>query len=108
MSRIRNTTHKVYNFHKDNGRDIVKALFQNFAYSFGAGVVPSAIVVGHPIGVGIAFLYFYGMFTLLINRPRYETTYGKILMWLTCAAGGFAGWYSVAYHDLITKLLNLL
>ena len=88
MSKVKNVTRHVYNFHKDNLYDIVAALFTNYVYAGFMVGVPVFLYIGNIWLIVMALLGAYTMLTVIINRPRYETLYGKVVMILACTAGG--------------------
>lgn len=91
--KIKQRTKTVYNFHKDNKKDIFIALLTNYFYATFMVGVPVAIYVGYWYLTLLALLGAYTMLTIVINRPRYETIYGKILMIISCTAGGMTSYF---------------
>jgi hypothetical protein len=88
VSKARLVTRRVYNFHKDNLRDIVAALLTNYVYAAFMVGVPVFLYVGNVWLILMSMLGAYTMLTVVINRPRYETMYGRFLMIIACTAGG--------------------
>lgn len=84
--------YRIYNFHRDNWKTILAALFTNYIYACFTIGVPVAIVIGKLWIVSLALLGAYTMLTIIINRPRYETIYGKILMIIACTLGGITSY----------------
>jgi len=92
MSKVRHVTRRVYNFHKDNLRDIVAALLTNYVYAAFMVGVPVFLYIGNMWFILMSMLGAYTMLTVLINRPRYETMYGRFLMVIACTAGGMTSY----------------
>jgi len=92
MSKLKSRTKRLYNFHRDNKWDIFKALVTNYIYACFMIGVPVAIFIGNVWLVFLALLGAYTMLTVVINRPRYETLYGQVLMVIACTSGGMTSY----------------
>lgn len=88
MSKLVYITGRLYNFHKDNYKAILMALVINYLYALCMVSVAVTIYIGYLPLVILALLLGYTMFTIVTNRPKYETIYGKALMVFACTAGG--------------------
>lgn len=102
MSKAKFVTRRVYDFHRDNFKDILTALLTNYVYAMFMVGVPVFIFIGDLRFIVLALLGAYIMLTVVINRPRYATLYGKALMVISCTAGGTT---SYLLGEIIKKIL---
>jgi hypothetical protein len=93
---------RVYNFHRDNGKDILLHFCTNAIYSFSANAVVKLVSIQHDIGVFMAQGIYYSLLGILFSRAAYETTYGKVLFVLSMWFGGYMGYlYAQGLVNLI-------
>lgn len=85
-------TRKVFNFFIDNKRDIFEGLVRNFLYAFCMVMVPVALFSQNKIFILMGLMLGYGMFTVVLSAPKYETWVGKLLMWFSLVGGGFCSY----------------
>ena len=83
---------RVYNFHKDNWKDIILHFLVNAIYSFSANSVIKLVSIQHDQGVFIGQGIYYTLLGILFSRAAYETLYGKILFILSMWFGGYMGY----------------
>lgn len=77
-------------------------LLQEFAINFMYGLIGNTITVFMILQldslVFVNFMLYYGFLSIIVNRARYETVFGKfIFMPIACALGAFVG-YKLAYY----------
>lgn len=102
LVRTKVVTRRVINFHKDNATDISMALLQNFTYAFAMVSVPVFVYIGKFWLIVPSLAFAYTMLMVLVNRPKYETAWGKFYMVVACTLGGTC---SYMVGELIKSML---
>ena len=81
-------------------REIVEAIIDNALYGFLGAVIVVAIATKMDVAVLGAYLIYYSYVGKIINRPKYVTDLGKIVIFPTSSAlGAFTG-YKLSYYML--------
>jgi hypothetical protein len=74
-------------------REIIEAIVDNAFYGFLTAVVVVAIAMKIDIAVLGAYIFYYFYVGKIINRPKYVTDLGKIVIFpLSSSFGAFAGY----------------
>jgi hypothetical protein len=77
--------------------ELVREFIINFLYGFIGNTVTVMMILKLDSLVFANFILYYGFLSIIVNRARYETNFGKfIFMPLACAIGAFIG-YKLAY-----------
>lgn len=92
---------KIVKEYKDaTTREIVEAIIDNALYGFLGAVIVVAIATKMDIAVLGAYFIYYSYVGKIINRPKYVTDLGKIVIFPTSSAlGAFTG-YKLSYYLL--------
>jgi hypothetical protein len=92
---------KIVKEYKDaTTREIIEAIIDNALYGFLGAVIVVAIATKKDIAVLGAYLIYYAYVGKIINRPKYVTDLGKIVIFPTSSAlGAFVG-YKLSYYIL--------
>ena len=101
LKRNRKSFQKIVKEYKDaTTREIVEAIIDNALYGFLGAVIVVAIATKMDIAVLGAYLIYYSYVGKIINRPKYVTDLGKIVIFPTSSAlGAFTG-YKLSYYML--------
>lgn len=99
--RNKKSFEKIVKEYKDaTTREIIEAIIDNALYGFLGAVIVVAIATKMDIAVLGAYLIYYSYVGKIINRPKYVTDLGKIVIFPTSSAlGAFVG-YKLSYHIL--------
>lgn len=74
-------------------REIIEAIVDNTLYGFLGAVIVVAIAMKMDIAVLGAYIIYYSYVGKIINRPKYVTDLGKIVIFpFSSAFGAFAGY----------------
>jgi hypothetical protein len=74
-------------------REIVEAIIDNALYGFLTAVVVVAVAMKIDIAVLFAYVIYFSYVGKIINRPKYVTDLGKIVIFpFSSAFGAFAGY----------------
>lgn len=95
---------RVYNFHRDNWRDILLHFLINSVYSFSANAVVKLVSIQNDPGVFMAQGLYYSLLGILFSRAAYETLYGKVLFIVSMWFGGYTGYLYA--QDLVNFIIN--
>lgn len=101
FKRNRKSFQKIVKEYKDaTTREIIEAIIDNALYGFLGAVIVVAIATKMDIAVLGAYLIYYSYVGKIINRPKYVTDLGKIVIFPTSSAlGAFTG-YKLSYYML--------
>lgn len=101
LKRNRKSFQKIVKEYKDaTTREIVEAIIDNALYGFLGAVIVVAIATKMDVAVLGAYLIYYSYVGKIINRPKYVTDLGKIVIFPTSSAlGAFTG-YKLSYYML--------
>ena len=101
LRKNRKSFQKIVKEYKDaTTREIVEAIIDNALYGFLGAVIVVAIATKMDIAVLGAYLIYYSYVGKIINRPKYVTDLGKIVICPTSSAlGAFTG-YKLSYYML--------
>lgn len=101
LRKNRKSFQKIVKEYKDaTTREIVEAIIDNDLYGFLGAVIVVAIATKMDIAVLGAYLIYYSYVGKIINRPKYVTDLGKIVIFPTSSAlGAFTG-YKLSYYML--------
>jgi hypothetical protein len=101
LRKNRKSFQKIVKEYKDaTTREIVEAIIDNALYGFLGAVIVVAIATKMDIAVLGAYLIYYSYVGKIINRPKYVTDLGKIVIFPTSSAlGAFTG-YKLSYYML--------
>jgi len=85
-------------------REIVEAIVDNALYGFLGAVIVVAIATKIDVAVLGAYFIYYSYVGKIINRPKYVTALGKVVIFPTSSAlGAFVG-YKLSY--IILELIK--
>lgn len=101
LRKNRKSFQKIVKEYKDaTTREIVEAIIDNALYGFLGAVIVVAIATKMDVAVLGAYLIYYSYVGKIINRPKYVTDLGKIVIFPTSSAlGAFTG-YKLSYYML--------
>ena len=101
LRKNRKSFQKIVKEYKDaTTREIIEAIIDNALYGFLGAVIVVAIATKMDIAVLSAYLIYYSYVGKIINRPKYVTDLGKIVIFPTSSAlGAFTG-YKLSYYML--------
>ena len=101
LRKNRKSFQKIVKEYKDaTTREIVEAIIDNALYGFLCAVIVVAIATKMDVAVLGAYLIYYSYVGKIINRPKYVTDLGKIVIFPTSSAlGAFTG-YKLSYYML--------
>jgi hypothetical protein len=101
LEKNKKSFEKIVKEYKDaTTREIVEAIIDNALYGFLGAVIVVAIATKKDIAVLGAYLIYYSYVGKIINRPKYVTNLGKIVIFPTSSAlGAFTG-YKLSYYIL--------
>jgi hypothetical protein len=101
LRKNRKSFQKIVKEYKDETtREIIEAIIDNALYGFLGAVIVVAIATKMDIAVLGAYLIYYSYVGKIINRPKYVTDLGKIVIFPTSSAlGAFTG-YKLSYYML--------
>ena len=104
LRKNRKSFQKIVKEYKDaTTREIVEAIIDNALYGFLGAVIVVAIATKMDVAVLGAYLIYYSYVGKIINRPKYVTDLGKIVIFPTSSAlGAFTG-YKLA--QIVAKLI---
>ena len=73
--------------------EILEAIIENWLYGFLGAVPVIFMTTGKDIFVFLGFMSYYYMVSVLINRPRYVTSLGKVVVFpLAASTGAYFGY----------------
>lgn len=98
------STYRVWNFHKDNWREIVQLLSTNVLYSFLQMTLPSLIALRSDVGVFLVMACYYTILQVVLGRNKMSTLYGKVLYVISLMIGGYAGYLTAPYFDRLLSI----
>lgn len=101
---MKNRTKKIYKEWKDaTWLEISEGIRDNFTFGFIGATLVVFIATRTDIAVLIGYLTYYFFMGKIVNRPKYVTDLGKLIVFpIPSALGAFAG-YKLSYY-----LLSLL
>jgi hypothetical protein len=101
LRKNRKSFQKIVKEYKDaTTREIIEAIIDNALYGFLGAVIVVAIATKMDIAVLGAYLIYYSYVGKIINRPKYVTDLGKIVIFPTSSSlGAFTG-YKLSYYML--------
>ena len=101
LRKNRKSFQKIVKEYKDaTTREIIEAIIDNALYGFLGAVIVVTIATKMDIAVLGAYLIYYSYVGKIINRPKYVTDLGKIVIFPTSSAlGAFTG-YKLSYYML--------
>ncbi len=101
---MKNRTKKIYKEWKDaTWLEIGEGIRDNFTFGFIGATLVVFIATRTDIAVLIGYLTYYFFMGKIVNRPKYVTDLGKLIVFpIPSALGAFAG-YKLSYY-----LLSLL
>jgi hypothetical protein len=101
---MKNRTKKIYKEWKDaTWFEILEGIRDNFTFGFIGATLVVFIATRTDIAVLIGYLTYYFFMGKIVNRPKYVTDLGKLIVFpIPSALGAFAG-YKLSYY-----LLSLL
>ena len=77
--------------------EIYEGLIDNFIYGFLGAILIVFIATKTDIAVLLGFLAYYFFLGKIVNRPKYVTDFGKLIVFpIPSALGAFAG-YKLSY-----------
>jgi len=104
MSRNRAKVRKLVKEYKNaSNKEILEGIRDNFLFGFIGATLVDFIATKTDVAVLIGYLVYYMYMGKIVNRPKYVTDLGKLIIFpIPSALGAFAG-YKISY-----LLLNLL
>jgi hypothetical protein len=104
MSRNRAKVRKLVKEYKNaSNKEIWEGIRDNFLFGFIGATLVVFIATKTDVAVLIGYLVYYMYMGKIVNRPKYVTDLGKLIIFpIPSALGAFAG-YKISY-----LLLNLL
>lgn len=96
---------KIVKEYKDaTRREILEGIRDNFTFGFLGAVLVVFISTKLDIAVFLGYLVYYFYMGRIVNRPKYVTSLGKLIVFpIPSALGAFSG-YKLAY--LLSNLIN--
>jgi hypothetical protein len=98
---------KIVKEYKDATRgEILEGIRDNFTFGFLGAVLVVFISTRIDIAVFLGYLVYYFYMGRIVNRPKYVTSLGKLIVFpIPSALGAFSG-YKIAYllSNLITNI----
>jgi hypothetical protein len=90
---------KIYKEYKDaSAREIWEGVRDNFTFAFIGATLVVFIATRIDIAVLLGYLAYYAFMGRLLNRPKYVTDLGKLIVFpIPSALGAFAG-YKLSYY----------
>jgi hypothetical protein len=101
LQKRKNSFKRIVKEYKDaTTREIIEAIVDNALYGFLGAVIVVAIATKMDVAVLGAYFIYYSYVGKIINRPKYVTDLGKIVIFPTSSAlGAFTG-YKLSYYIL--------
>jgi hypothetical protein len=98
---MRGRTRKIYKEWKDATRkEIWEGIIDNFTFGFISATLVVFIATKTDVAVLIGYLTYYFFMGKIVNRPKYVTDFGKLIVFpIPSAFGAFAG-YKLSYYLL--------
>jgi hypothetical protein len=98
---------KIVKEYKDATRgEILEGIRDNFTFGFLGAILVVFISTRIDIAVFLGYLVYYFYMGRIVNRPKYVTSLGKLIVFpIPSALGAFSG-YKIAYllSNLITNI----
>lgn len=96
---------KIVKEYKDaTRREILEGIRDNFTFGFLGAVLVVFISTRIDVAVFMGYLVYYFYMGRIVNRPKYVTSLGKLIVFpIPSALGAFSG-YKLAY--LLSNLIN--
>jgi hypothetical protein len=90
---------KIYKEYKDaSAREIWEGVRDNFTFAFIGATLVVFIATRIDVAVLLGYLAYYAFMGRLLNRPKYVTDLGKLIVFpIPSALGAFAG-YKLSYY----------
>jgi len=89
---------KIYKEYKEaTNREIWEGVRDNFIFAFIGATLVVFIATKTDIAVLLGYLVYFSFMGRILNRPKYVTDFGKLIVFpIPSAAGAFAG-YKLSY-----------
>lgn len=85
-------------------KELIKESLINFLYGFIANTITVFIITKNDIAIFMNLLAFYFFASIIINRKKYESKFGKYIVFpIAATLGAFLG-YKTAYY--LTNILQ--
>lgn len=101
MKKVKNKTQKIYREWKSaTTLEIWEGVRDNFIFGFLGATLVVFIATKTDIAVLGGYLTYYFFMGKIVNRPKYVTDFGKLIVFpIPSALGAFAG-YKLSYYLL--------
>ena len=97
--------HKIVKEYKSATRkEIIEGVFDNFLFGFLGATLVVFIATKTDLAVFLGYIIYYFFIGKIVNRPKYVTDLGKLIVFpIPSALGAFAG-YKLGY--VLTQLIG--
>jgi hypothetical protein len=95
---MKNKTHKIFKEWKEaTNKEIWEGIRDNFIFGFLGAVLVVFIATRTDIAVFLGYVIYYFFMGRIVNRPKYVTDFGKLIVFpIPSALGAFTG-YKLSY-----------
>lgn len=107
-NKKRNKFHEIIRDYQDaTSSEILEGIRDNFLFGFIGATLVVFIATRIDIAVLVGYIVYYFYMGRIVNRPKYVTSLGKLIVFpIPSALGAFAG-YKLSYF-LITTITDIL